>query len=139
MSSLAENVPEYRRKLVRLESKTHVAGPLEDEILAFSHLRDARKVSLDVGCEYGNAGTRKTFGHHLQRYGFSGSGGAGDQAMPIGKSERQPRGLFSLPMKIFSSVSAVRIWDVAIVMPRRGLYGRRRRAPVELYSMLQAD
>src|ERR1700730_14897765 len=96
MTLLAEYIPKHRRKLVGLEGETHFAGPLEDKILGLAHLGDAGEVSLDIGREYRNARTRKSLGHHLQRNGFSGSGGAGDQTMVICKAERQPGGLFTL-------------------------------------------
>src|ERR1700730_2119874 len=96
MTLLAEYIPKHRRKLVGLEGETHFAGPLEDKILGLAHLGDAGEVSLDIGREYRNARTRKSLGHHLQRNGFSGSGGAGDQTMVICERERQPGGLFTL-------------------------------------------
>ena len=85
MALLAEHVPEHRRELVGLECEAHLAGALDDEILGFADFGDAGEVALDVGGEYRNAGARKSFRHHLQRHGLSGSGGAGDEAVPVGK------------------------------------------------------
>src|SRR6266446_7934156 len=44
---------------------------------------------------------RKSLRHHLQRDGFSGSGGAGDEAVAICKPKRQPDWLFTLPDEDF--------------------------------------
>ena len=71
-------------------------GPLDDKILGLTDFGDAGEVSLDVGREHRNAGARKSLGHHLQRDGLSGSGGAGDETVAIGKPERQPCRLFAL-------------------------------------------
>jgi len=89
-------------------------------------LRDARKVSLDIGREHWNSRTRKSLSHHLQRYGFSSSGSTGDEAMAISKRERQPGLLLTLSNEIFSSVSANLPSDVAIASPLRAHQGSRR-------------
>ena len=52
-------------------------------------LADAAQVSLDVGHEDRHADLREAFGQFLQRDGLAGTGGAGDQAMPIGQSGQQ--------------------------------------------------
>src|SRR5258708_31091453 len=96
MALLAEHVPKHGRKLVGLEGETHVAGPFDDKVFGLTDLGDAREVSFDIGREHGNTGTRKSLGHHLQRDGFSSSGGAGDEAMAICKPERQPGRLLTL-------------------------------------------
>ena len=96
MPLLAENIPENRRELVGLERETHIVGPFEDKILGLPGLGDAGEVTLDVGGEYRHAGTGKSFGHHLQRDGFPGSGGAGDEAVAVCKPERQPGLLLAL-------------------------------------------
>ena len=101
MALLAEHVPKHRRKPVGLEAEAHIAGPLDDKILGLTGLRDAREVSLDIGREHRNAGAGKSFRHYLQRDGFAGSGGAGDEAMAICKPERQPDWLFTLPDEDF--------------------------------------
>src|SRR5207302_7987030 len=101
MALLAEHIPKHGRKPVGLEGEAHIAGPFDDKILGLADFRDARKVSLDIGREHRDAGARKSLRHHLQRDGFSGSGGAGDEAMAICKPERQPDWLFTLPDEDF--------------------------------------
>ena len=76
--------------------EAHIAGPLDDEILGLADFGDARQVALDVGREHRNAGARKSFGHHLQRDGLSGSGRAGDETVAICKRQRQPGRLLAL-------------------------------------------
>ena len=121
------------------KAEAHIGGPLEDKILGFPDFGDARQVSLDIGCEYRNARTRKSLGHHLQRDGFSGSGSAGDKAMAIGKPERQPGRLLALANK-----------DPLVGIGRLGIGCRhshrlvarirgRRRYAKPLYRILQAD
>ena len=110
MALLAEHVPKHRRKLVHLEGKPHIGGPLEDEILGLTDFGDAGQVALDVGREHRNAGARKSLGHHLQRDGLSGSGRAGDQPVPIGKRKRQPGRLFTLADKnLFNGIGGLDI------------------------------
>ena len=127
------------RKLVGLEAEAHIGGPLEDKILGFPDFGDARQVSLDIGGEHRNAGTRKSLGHHLQRDGFSGSGSTGDEAMAIGKPERQPGRLLALADK-----------DLLVGIRRLGIGCRhshrlvarirgRSRQRQPLYRILQAD
>ena len=101
MALLPEYIPKHRRELVRLEGEVHFLGALEDEVLGLTGFGDAGEVALDVGCEYGNAGPGKPFRHHLQRHGFSGSGGSGDQTVPVCKPERQPGRLFTLAYENF--------------------------------------
>ena len=101
MALLPEHVPKHGRKPVGLEGEAHIAGPFDDKILGLADLGDAREVALDIGREHRNAGARKSLRHHLQRDGFSGSGGAGDEAMAICKPERQPGRLFTLPDEDF--------------------------------------
>src|ERR1700733_936481 len=101
MALLAEHIPEHRRKLIGLEGQAHIGRPFEDEILGLADFADARKVSLDIGCEYGNAGPRKSLRHHLQGNSLSGSRRTGDEAMAIGEPERQPCRLFTLSDKNF--------------------------------------
>src|ERR1700687_3599102 len=96
MPLFAEHIPKYRRKLVGLEGKAHIAGPFDDKILWFTDFREAREVSLDVGGEHRDTCTCKSLSHHLQRDGFSGSGSTGDEAMAICKPKRQPRRLLAL-------------------------------------------
>src|SRR5258708_4641059 len=96
MSLFAENIPENRRELVGLELEAHIRGALEDEILRLAHLGDAGEITLDIGRKHRHPGAGESLGHHLQRHGFSGSGGAGDETMAIGKPERQPRPRFAL-------------------------------------------
>ena len=96
MALLAENVPKYRRKLVRLEGQAHVDGPLDDEVLGLADLGNAGQIALDVGCENRNTGARKSLGHDLQRHGLAGSSRAGDQTVAIAKRKRQPRRLLTL-------------------------------------------
>src|SRR6267378_4522578 len=96
MALLAEYVPEHGRKLIGLEREAHIAGSFDDKIHGFADLGDAREVSLDIGREHGNAGTRKSLGHDLQGDGFSSSGSAGDEAMAICQSKRQPDRLLTL-------------------------------------------
>src|SRR5580704_16225558 len=47
-------------------------------------LADAGEVAFDVGGEDGNADAAEGFGHNLESNGFSGAGGAGDEAVAIG-------------------------------------------------------
>ena len=96
MAAFAEDIPEYRRKLVRLKLQIHVLGPLEDEILRLTQRRDAGQVALDVGGEYRNAGAGKTLGQNLQRDRLAGTGRAGDEAMPVRERQRQEGCLFLL-------------------------------------------
>ena len=50
--------------------------------------RDAGEVALDVGGEDRNAVADELLGEHLQRAGLAGSGGAGDEAVPVDHGER---------------------------------------------------
>ena len=134
----AEHVPKYRRKPVGLEREADVAGALDDKILGLAGFGDARKVSLDVGSENRDAGARKSFSHHLQRHRFSGSGGAGDEAMAISERERQPDRLFALADENFP----VGIGHL-VVGRRHGIassHASRVSAPApRSYCMLQAE
>src|SRR5690348_12056946 len=96
MTLLAKNIPKHGRELIGLEAETHIAGPPDNKILRLAQLRDARKISFDIGCKYRDACARKSLGHYLQRDRFPGSRCAGDEAMTIGKSKRQPCRLLSL-------------------------------------------
>ena len=69
---------------------------LEDEILGFADFRYARQVALDVGGEHRNTGARKTLRHHLQRHRLAGAGRTGDEAVAVGKREREPGRLLAL-------------------------------------------
>src|ERR1700738_3861011 len=99
MTLFAKHIPKDRRKLVALEGQTHLSGPFDDKILRLADFGDAGQVALDVGCEYRNTRARKALGHHLQRDRLTGSGRAGDEAVAIGKRERQPGRLLTLPDK----------------------------------------
>jgi len=101
MTLLAENVPENRRKPVGLEAEPDIAGPFDDKILGLAEFRDAGEVALDVGRKHRNPGPRKSLGHHLQRNGFSGSGGPGDKTVAVCEPERQPGRLFTLSNENF--------------------------------------
>ena len=99
MTLLTKDVPKHSRKLIGLESKPHIVGPFEDEILSLASFGDTGEVSLDVGGKYRNARTRKSLSHHLQRDGFAGAGRTRDEAVAIGERERQPGRLFALSDK----------------------------------------
>src|SRR4029077_10310771 len=89
-----------------------------------------------VGCEHRNACARKSFGHHLQRDGFSGPGGTGDEAVTIGKSERQPGRLFSLADEnLLVSVDRPSFGSRHCIAFSRA----RRNTVAKLYSMLLVD
>jgi hypothetical protein len=73
---------------------------------------DAGQVSFDVSCEYGNAGARKSLGHHLQRDGLSRPGRARHQPMPIGEPKRQPSRLLAFADKnLFNGIGGLDIGD----------------------------
>src|SRR5438552_550193 len=91
MALLAKYIPEDGREFVGLKRQIHLFGALQDEILGFSGDRDARKVTLDVSCEYRNARARKTFGQNLQRDCLAGAGCAGHKAMPVCEPECEVR------------------------------------------------
>src|SRR5262245_19212849 len=99
MALLAEHVPEHGRELVGLEFEAHLAGALDDEVLGLADFGDSGEVAFNIGGEYWNTGPGKTFRHHLKRHGLAGSGRSGDETVPIGKRERQPRRLFALSDK----------------------------------------
>ncbi|EXI76575.1 MAG: hypothetical protein AW10_04160 [Candidatus Accumulibacter appositus] len=95
---LTEDVPESdrafpRRVLLdaqRIETGLHLR---RDTALC----RQTREITLDIGHEHRHADLRKTFGEHLQGHRFSGTGGAGNQAVPIGKRWQQDQfGVFVL-------------------------------------------
>jgi hypothetical protein len=90
MALLTEYIPKYRRELVGLEGKTHLGRAFQDKVFGLADFRDARQIALDIGREHRHAGARKTLGHDLQRHSFTGSGGAGDEAVAVGESQRQP-------------------------------------------------
>src|SRR5260370_25573392 len=96
MPLLAEHIPKHRRKLVGLEGKAHISGAFDDKILRFTHFRDAREVTLDVGGEHPDACPRQSLSHHLQLDGFSSSRSTGDEALAIFKPKRQPGRLLAL-------------------------------------------
>ncbi len=50
----------------------------------------AGEVALDVRQEHGDSGRGQLFGHHVQRDGLAGSGGAGHQPVPVHHGQRQP-------------------------------------------------
>ena len=99
MALLAEDIPEHRRELIGLEFQAHLGGALEDEVLGLADFGNAGQVALDIRREHRNAGAGKALRHHLQRHGLAGAGRAGDEAMPIGERQRQPRRLFALADK----------------------------------------
>ena len=138
MALLAEYIPKYRRELVGLEVEAHVAGPFDDEILGFADFGDAGEVSLDVGGKHGHARAREPLRHHLQRHGFSGSCGAGDEPVAIGKPERQPRRSFALPDKDLIVGIGQLVLKVTIASPLRASEHLAVRPPAS-YCMLRSD
>jgi hypothetical protein len=52
--------------------------------IAAAFLADAGQVALDVGQEHRHADGAEALGHHLQRDGLAGAGGARDQAVAVG-------------------------------------------------------
>src|ERR1700761_5565329 len=110
MALRAEHVPKHGRKSVRLESEAHFIGALDQKILGLSCLRNAGKISLDIRREDRNPGAGKSLGHHLQRYGFAGSGRASDKTMPIAEPQRQP----CLPFTLANENLLVGISDLAV-------------------------
>ena len=119
--------------------EAHVAGPLDDEILGLADFGDAGEVSLDVGGEHRHAGARKSFRHHLQRHGFSGSGRTGDETMAIGKPERQPRRLLALADEdLLVGIGQLVVGTSAIASPLRAS-GHLVARPSASYCILQPD
>ncbi|KFB65995.1 MAG: hypothetical protein CAPSK01_004837 [Candidatus Accumulibacter vicinus] len=90
MSLRAEHIPEgdraFRRRVVgnaecvqaRLQLWRQAAGSGQ-----------ARKIALDVSHEHRHANGRKAFGEQLQRDRLAGTGGAGDQTVPVGQGWQQ--------------------------------------------------
>src|SRR5262249_48643640 len=131
MAIFGEHIPKYRRELIGLEGKGHLGGTLQNKVLRFADFRYARQVALDVGGEHGHAGARKTFRHDLQRHCFTGSGGAGDEAVAVGQSQRQPGRLLALADEYL--VAGISNAVVEAVITFR-LFSTRRRVYPTSYS-----
>ena len=93
------------------------------KVPGLANFGDAGQVTLDVGCEYGNTGAGKTLRHDLQRHRLAGSGRPGDESVPLASASVSHAVSSPLPMKIFSSVSAVLLSEVAITSPLRAHRG----------------
>ena len=89
MAFLAEQVPEDDRKGLEaiLVGEADRLGALGEEVLGLAGHREAGEVALDVGAEDRNAGLREALGHDLQGHRLAGTGGAGDEPMPVGEGK----------------------------------------------------
>ena len=90
MAEIAIDVPEHDRDGFRRQRHADFLRPRRrpagDRIAGG---RDAREVALNVGGEDIDALARERFGQGLQRHGFAGAGGPGDQAVPVGALQSQ--------------------------------------------------
>jgi hypothetical protein len=84
MPLLSENVPECHRATLKPKVRE---SKLRDACLdlgrLFPGLRDAGKITLDVGRKDRNADMAKALSHNLQRYCFASAGSARNQTMAI--------------------------------------------------------
>lgn len=90
MPLFGEHVPERgwtpgRREVVEIE----LANPLQDFGMVAAGLGDPGQVAFDVRHEDRNSDAAELFRQQLQGHGFSGPGGTGDQAVPIGHGGQQ--------------------------------------------------
>ncbi|MCY1410058.1 hypothetical protein D9M71_254210 [compost metagenome] len=87
MTGLTLYVPQRHRISLRLVVEPrHPGNPLGDLALGVARGAKAAQVTLDVGGEHRHAGIAESFGHSLQRHGFSGAGRARDQTVAIGQA-----------------------------------------------------
>ena len=90
----AEDVPEDgRKRRIAVARQTDLFRPLDELRRRLALGSDPRKVTLDIGREDGNAGSRKPLGQHLQRHRFPGARGTRDETVAIGQSELDALGL----------------------------------------------
>ena len=90
MALFAEYIPERDRAAGKGKvGKPQFGDALDDLGFLRAGLADARKVALDVGHEHRHADAAEIFRHHLQRNGFAGAGGAGDEAVAVGQLRQQ--------------------------------------------------
>ena len=87
---LAEDVPEDGRTPGEPGSSAPIElQPLVEFRRRAARLRDAGEIAFDVGHEHRYADPGKALGHDLQRDGLAGSGGPGDEAVPVGERRQQ--------------------------------------------------
>ncbi len=82
---LAEYIEELHRAALELRVfNAEFRAALLDKAAHGAALADAGEVALHIGHETGNAGLAEGLGQHLQRDGFTGTGGTGNQAVAVG-------------------------------------------------------
>jgi hypothetical protein len=111
-----EDVPEYYgpaggREIV----DTDFFQALVDFRVRRYGLAQAGQVAFHIGQENRDANARKPFRQHLQRNGFPGSGGAGDQAVPIAVCGQQILQVFA-----FSNKDRINFTHVQVFPPPGG-------------------
>ena len=89
MTLLSKQVPENNRELVGFVIQSEALGPADESFLGFAGLRDAGQIALDVGCKDGDPRPRQALSQHLQGDGLAGTGGSGDQAVPVRECDSQ--------------------------------------------------
>src|SRR5690606_27627152 len=79
-----KNVPEHHRKTLqcKIRNRDRIQALLDFRMFLSRHT-DAGQVAFNVSGNYRYTGTRKSFSENLQSYRFAGTGGAGDQSMPV--------------------------------------------------------
>ncbi len=91
---LAEQVPEHHREgLEGVVVQADGRSALHQLGVFATGLADTRQVAFDIGHEHRHAAARKVLGQNLQGDCLAGTGGTGDQAMPVGKPRQQVDGL----------------------------------------------
>jgi len=94
MSGFTVDVPQRDGiSLGRVTEPGHAGDALGHFALRVAGSTEAAQVALDVGSEHCHTGVAEGFGQALQGHGFTGAGGAGDQAVAVGQAHGLSDGL----------------------------------------------
>ena len=90
MALCAEGVPEHHRVAgIGKSVDAELFDAFFDFRFGLALLRNTGKIAFDVSHEHRYADFRQIFGQTLQGDCFAGTGGAGDQSVPVGKTREQ--------------------------------------------------
>ena len=119
-----------RRRGGRRPVLADAAGAVEELLVRLPRGRDAREVTFDVSGEHGDAGGRELLDEALERAGLPGSGGAGDEPVPVHDAERDAdlhRG-HRFPVDQCSHLERRAVHDVAVADLQHVVEAERSRA-----------